>query len=342
MSDEGQRQPPTYNLITQTSPAGLLPPRPPQDDQDQAYELQLEDDQQEEELEDDQQEEDSRSEGSVEDQDQEENSNVAVGGDQQDQEEERYTVLIRPLIDFQPFLDEFSCSQHPHVHAEHTFFHTINKCEHYCSHLSGGERQSQHPSRPFLFDGYGSHSTTDLNADAWGLIKADQLPSMGGDDGEDPDDSGPDDDDDLCDSDSDDEDDLADLKLQLSDQIRRRNVSRKYRESIMKQLGTLHAIIRVLENYGEQLSQERYTCSLTLREYNQRYHKYLLSVKEMGDKKPKGKKVQSLYEASLTLLSTLCFPTTSNIFVPCHTSQVDGSSNANPDEGILQMSDERT
>ena len=89
---------------------------------------------------------------------------------------------------------------------------------------------------------------------------------MGGDDGEDPDDSGPDDDDDLCDSDSDDEDDLADLKLQLADQITRRNISRNYRESIMKQLGTLHAIIRVLENHGEQLSQERYTCSLTLRE----------------------------------------------------------------------------
>ena len=203
MSDEGQRHPPT--LITQTSPAGLLPPRPPQDDQDQAYELQLEDDQQEE---------DSSSEGSVEDQ--EENSNAEEGGEQEDEEEKKYTVLIRPLIDFQPFLDEFSCSQHPYVHAEHAFFHTINKCEHYCSHLSGGARQSQHPSRPFLFDGYGSHSTTDLNADAWGLLNADQLPSMGGDDGEDPDDSGPDDDDDLCDDDADDEDDLADLKLQLA------------------------------------------------------------------------------------------------------------------------------
>ena len=147
MSDKGQRHPPTYNLITQTSPVGELPSRPSQDDQDQAYELQLEDDQQEEELEDDQQEEDSSSEGSVEDQGQEENSNsvgsVEVGGDQED--EERYTVLIRPLIDFQPFLDEFSCSQHPNVDAEHAFFHTINKCELYCSNTSGGVRQSQHP-----------------------------------------------------------------------------------------------------------------------------------------------------------------------------------------------------
>jgi hypothetical protein len=146
---------------------------------------------------------------------------------------------------------------------------------------------------------------------------------MGGDDGKDPDDSGPDDDDDdVCD-DEDDDDDLSDLKLQLADQITRRNISRNYRETIMKQLGTLHAIIRVLENHGEQLSKERYTCSLTLREYNQRYHNYMLSVKEMEDKKLKGKKYQKLYEASLTLLSTLCFPTTSNIFVPCHTSQVD-------------------
>ena len=83
MSDEGQRQPPTINCITQTSPVGHLPSRP-QDDQDQAYELQLEDDQQEE---------DSRSEGSVEDQDQEENSNsvgsIEVGGDQEDEEEKR-------------------------------------------------------------------------------------------------------------------------------------------------------------------------------------------------------------------------------------------------------------
>jgi hypothetical protein len=317
MSDEGQRHPPTYNLITQTSPAGQLPSRPPQDDQDQAYELQLEDDQQEE---------DSSSEGSVEDQGQEENSNE--GGDQEDEEEKKYTVLIRPLIDFQPFLDEFSRSRHPKVDAEHAFFATINKCEHYCSHLSRGVRQSQLPSRPFLFEGHGSHSSSDPDADAWQVLNADQLPSMGGDDGEDPDDSGPDDDDDLCDSDSDDEDDLADLKLQLADQITRRNISRNYRESIMKQLGTLHAIIRVLENHGEQLSQERYTCSLTLREYNQRYHKYMLSVKEKGDKKLKGKKAQKSYEASLTLLSTLCFTTTSNILVPCHTSQVEGSSNA--------------
>jgi hypothetical protein len=244
MSDEGQRQPPTYNLITQTSPAGQLPSRPPQDDQDQAYELQLEDDQQEE---------DCSNEGSVEDQDQEENSNsvgsVEVGGDQEDEEEKRYTVLIRPLIDFQPFLAEFSRSQHPNVHAQHTFFHTINKCELYCSHTSRGERQSQYPSRPFLFDGHGSHSTTDPDKDAWGILNADELPSMGGDDGEDPDDSGPDDnDDDVCDDDEDDDDDLSDLKLQLADQITRRNVSRNYRESIMKQLGTLHAIIRVLEN----------------------------------------------------------------------------------------------
>ena len=78
MSDEGQRQPPTINCITQTSPVGHLPSRP-QDDQDQAYELQLEDDQG--------QEEDSSSEGSVEDQGQEENSNVAVGGDHEDEEE---------------------------------------------------------------------------------------------------------------------------------------------------------------------------------------------------------------------------------------------------------------
>jgi hypothetical protein len=27
-------------------------------------------------------------------------------------------------------------------------------------------RQSQHPSRPFLFDGHGSHSTIDPDADA--------------------------------------------------------------------------------------------------------------------------------------------------------------------------------
>ena len=78
---------------------------------------------------------------------------------------------------------------------------------------------------------------------------------MGGDDGEDPDDSGPDDnDDDVCDDDEDDDDDLSDLKLQLADQITRRNVSRNYRESIMKQLGTLHAIIRVLENWQEKCS----------------------------------------------------------------------------------------
>lgn len=38
MSDKGQRHPPTYNLITQTSPVGELPSRPSQDDQDQAYE----------------------------------------------------------------------------------------------------------------------------------------------------------------------------------------------------------------------------------------------------------------------------------------------------------------
>jgi hypothetical protein len=56
MSDEGQRHPPTYNFITQTSPVGQLPSRPPQDDQDQAYKLRLEDDQQEE---------DCSSEGSV-------------------------------------------------------------------------------------------------------------------------------------------------------------------------------------------------------------------------------------------------------------------------------------
>jgi hypothetical protein len=147
---------------------------------------------------------------------------------------------------------------------------------------------------------------------------------MGRDDGKDPDDSGPDDDDDdVCDEEDDDTEDLSDLKFQLAEQITRRNISRNHRETIMKQLGTLHAIIRVLENHREQLSKERYTCSLTLREYNKRYHNYMLSVKEMEDKKLNGKKYQKLYEASLTLLSTLCFPTTSNIFVPCHTFQVD-------------------
>ena len=87
MSDEGQRHPPTYNCITQTSPVGHLPSRPPQDDQDQAYELQLEDDQQEE---------DSSSEGSVEDQGQEENSNVEEGGDQEDEEEKNTLFWFAP------------------------------------------------------------------------------------------------------------------------------------------------------------------------------------------------------------------------------------------------------
>ena len=79
----------------------------------------------------------------------------------------------------------------------------------------------------------------------------------------------------------------------------------------MKQLGTLYAILRVSEEYKEQVSNERYTCSLTLREYNKYYHKHMLTLNAKKDDK-------KLHEASLTVLSTPVFSTTSNIFVPCH------------------------